>query len=73
MSKLTQALITTDAEVSKDIQAIAGVDYPIYIWAGFRGQGDYWHDWVQDKTGFFVLDVHPCERAILRSILLNMS
>lgn len=51
----------TDAEVASDIQAIAGLDYPIYIFAGFRGSGDYWHDWVQDKPGFWVLDVHPCE------------
>ncbi|KAH8084715.1 glycoside hydrolase superfamily [Filobasidium floriforme] len=47
------------AEVASDIQAIAGLDYPIYIFAGFRGSGDYWHDWVQDKPGFWVLDVHP--------------
>jgi len=54
---------TADGEVSTEIQNIAGLDFPIYIWAGFRGQGAYWHNWVQGRPGFFVLDLHPCEPA----------
>ena len=61
----------TDSEVASDIQAIAGLDYPIYIFAGFRGSGDYWHDWVQDKPGFWVLDVHPCESIVSGDMMLG--